>query len=150
MRYSFLAGFFLVFLGPHPRHVELPRLGADLSYSRRPMPQPQQGQIQAVSVPYTVAHANAWSFTRWARPGIEPKTSWFFPLCHNGNSLKVISWSEWTSEKLRNCQFYRFWWNVWFVCENIFFFFFTINFVYSKTAYGPQVSWSRMDSTLGK
>ena len=31
----------LCFLGPHPRHVEVPRLGVDRSYSCLPLPQPQ-------------------------------------------------------------------------------------------------------------
>ena len=30
-----------------------------------------------MSVTYTTAHSNAGSLTHWARPGIEPKTSWF-------------------------------------------------------------------------
>ena len=32
---------FLVFLGPHPGHIEVPRLGVDQSWSRPPTPQPQ-------------------------------------------------------------------------------------------------------------
>ena len=39
---------------------------------------------------YTAAHGSAISLTHWARPGIEPATSWFivrsFLLCHDGNS----------------------------------------------------------------
>ena len=38
--------------------------------------QSQQCWIQAVSVTYTTAHANAWSLTHWTRPGIEPLSSW--------------------------------------------------------------------------
>ena len=38
--------------------------------------QPQQGQIQAMSVTYTTAHGNAGSLTHWARSGIEPISSW--------------------------------------------------------------------------
>ena len=37
--------FFLVFFGPHPRHVEVPSLGSNWSYSCWPAPQPQQCQI---------------------------------------------------------------------------------------------------------
>ena len=40
------------------------------------MPQPQQRRIQAESVTYNTAHGNARSLTHWARPGIEPKSSW--------------------------------------------------------------------------
>ena len=47
------------------------------NYSCWPMPQPQPHQIWATSVTYTTAHGDAGSITHWARPGIEPKTSWF-------------------------------------------------------------------------
>ena len=40
------------------------------------MPQMQQCQIRATSVNYTRAHSNAGSLTYWARPGIEPASSW--------------------------------------------------------------------------
>ena len=50
--------------------------GSNRSYSCWPMPQPQQWRIQAVSVTYTPAHSNARSLTHWARPGIEPASSW--------------------------------------------------------------------------
>ena len=39
-------------------------------------PQPQQRRIQATSVTYTTAHSDAGSLTYWARPGIEPVSSW--------------------------------------------------------------------------
>ena len=35
----------LPFLGPHPRHMEVPRLGSNQSCSHQPMPQPLQRQI---------------------------------------------------------------------------------------------------------
>ena len=38
------------------------------------MPQPHQ--IRAVSVTYTTAHGNIGPLTCWARPGIEPASSW--------------------------------------------------------------------------
>ena len=34
-------------------------------------------QIWAASATYTIGHSNAGSLTYWARPGIEPTTSWF-------------------------------------------------------------------------
>ena len=43
----------------------------------RPTPQPQQRGIRAASGTYTTAHGNTESLTHWARPGIEPATSWF-------------------------------------------------------------------------
>ena len=46
--------------------------------------------IRAASATYTTAHGNAVSLTHWARPEIEPTTSWFlvdsFLLHHDGNS----------------------------------------------------------------
>ena len=67
-----------VFLGPHPQHMEVPRLGgSNRSCSCRPMPEPQQRQIQTMSATYTTAHGNARSLTHWARPGIERVTLWF-------------------------------------------------------------------------
>ena len=56
-----------VFLGPHPWDVKVPRLPST--------PQPQQCQIRASSVTYTIAHGNAESLIHWARPGIEPVSS---------------------------------------------------------------------------
>ena len=47
------------------------------SYSCQPTPEPQQHRIWAVSETYTTAHGNARPLTQWARPGIEPATSWF-------------------------------------------------------------------------
>ena len=74
---AFFFFFFLIFLGPHQWHMEVPRQGPNQSCSCRPMPQPQQHGIQATSATYTTAHGNAGSLTHWARPGIEPATSWF-------------------------------------------------------------------------
>ena len=64
--------FLGVFLGPYLWHKEVPRLGVELE----PTPEPQQGRIRAASAIYTTAHGNARSFTHWARPRIEPATSW--------------------------------------------------------------------------
>ena len=52
-----------IFLGPHLRHTEVPRLGWHWSCSRQPTPQPQQHQIQATSAAYTTSHSNAGSLT---------------------------------------------------------------------------------------
>ena len=40
------------------------------------MPETQQCQIWAMAVTYTTAHGNARFLTHWARPGIEPVSSW--------------------------------------------------------------------------
>ena len=87
--------YFIVFLGLHHlRHMEVPRLGIESElYSWQPTPQPQQGQIWAVSATYTAAHSNTQSLTHWGRPGIEPATSWMldtFLLSHEGKSTKDI------------------------------------------------------------
>ena len=67
---------FFGFLGPYLRHMEVPRLEAEselqlLAYTTA-TPQPQQHK----SVTYTTAHCNARSLTHWAKPGIEPTSSW--------------------------------------------------------------------------
>ena len=46
------------------------------SYSCQPTPQQQQCEIWAASVTYTTAHSNPGSVIHWARPGIEPTSSW--------------------------------------------------------------------------
>ena len=56
------------FVGPHLQHI--PRLGIESE------PQPQQWEIQATSATYTTARGNVGSLTHWARPGIEPVSSW--------------------------------------------------------------------------
>ena len=48
-----------------------------ISCSHRPVPEPQQHQIQAAPATYTTAHSNTGSLTHWARPGIKPATAWF-------------------------------------------------------------------------
>ena len=62
-----------------------------------PTPQPPQHQIRAMSLTYTTAHSNAGSLTHWAKPGIEPTSSWTLcwvlnPLSHNGNSGNILSY----------------------------------------------------------
>ena len=46
------------------------------SYICWPAPQPQQCQIWVVSATHTTAHGNTGSLTHWARPRIEPASSW--------------------------------------------------------------------------
>ena len=64
-----------IFLGPHPQHMEFPRLGSNWSCSHRPIPQPQQFRIRAMSITYSTSHSNARSLTQWARPGIKLTSS---------------------------------------------------------------------------
>ena len=51
------------FLGLHPQHMEVPRLGVQSEYGCRPTPQPQQQQIRVTSATYTTAHGNTGSLT---------------------------------------------------------------------------------------
>ena len=53
--------FIFCFLGPHPQHLEVPRLGSHRSCSCRPPPQPQQCGTWASAGTYTTAHGNARS-----------------------------------------------------------------------------------------
>ena len=62
--------------GPHLRHMEVPGLGVESSYSYLSTPQPWQRRIRASSANYTTVHHNAGSLTHCARPGIEPASSW--------------------------------------------------------------------------
>ena len=68
-----------------------PDKGLNWSHSCRPMSQPQSRWIQAISSNYTTALGNAGSLTHWARPRIEPSTSWYesgsLPLSHDRNSI---------------------------------------------------------------
>ena len=58
-----LDNFISLFLGLHPQHGEVPRLGVKLELYRQPMPQPQQHMIRAESETYTMAYGNARSLT---------------------------------------------------------------------------------------
>ena len=74
--FFFFFFFFFCFLGPHPRHTEVPRLGVEselhlLAYTTAPATSDPSS-----SVNYTTARGNAGSLTHWARPGIESETSW--------------------------------------------------------------------------
>ena len=73
-----LLGFWWVFFcfsGPHPRHMEVPRLGAELEpqllayATATAMWDPSDPSI------HTTAHSNTGSPTHWARPGIKPESS---------------------------------------------------------------------------
>ena len=68
---------FCHFLGHSRCMWRFPGKGSNRSCSHRPTPQPQQRRIWAASATYTTALGNAGSLTHWARPGIEPATSWF-------------------------------------------------------------------------
>ena len=52
------------------------RGSSNQSCSCQLIPQPQQSQIQAVSVTYTTAHSNAGSLAHWVKLGIKLSSSW--------------------------------------------------------------------------
>ena len=53
-----------VFLGPHPRHIEVPRLEVKSELQLPAYATATAIWIQAVSATYTTAHGNAGSLTR--------------------------------------------------------------------------------------
>ena len=74
---SFLFFFSFYFLRLHPWHMEVPRLGVkpelDLpAYTTAPA----TWDPSHVCNLYLQAHCNVRSLTHWARPGIEPASSW--------------------------------------------------------------------------
>ena len=62
---------FVCFLGPHLWHMEVPRLGVDMELQL-----PAYTTATAMPDSNTTTQSNARSLTHWARPGIEPTTSW--------------------------------------------------------------------------
>ena len=59
---NFLSFFhFFFFLGPHLQHMKVPKLGV-------------KSELQLLA--FTRAHSHARSLTHWARPGLEPASSW--------------------------------------------------------------------------
>ena len=94
---NFFFVFFVLFKKSRTRGIwRFPGQGSNLSCCFQSMPESQQHQIQATSATYTRARGNTGSLTHWARPGMEPATSWFlvglFPLCHdrNANIFRII------------------------------------------------------------
>ena len=116
------------------------------------MPQPQQCRIWAVSVTYTTAHGNAESLTHWAKPGIEPLSSWilvgflncwatkgtprylyFFKaawcsIIFTYHTLSFIRW--WT---------YRYIYILYIVSQHITEYFYSINLVYFYKLFNPDL-----------
>jgi len=88
---TFVFIYLFSFFGPHPEHMGVPRLGV-------------QSELQLPAYATAIAttqdlshicnlHHSSWQcqiLNHWARPGIEPTTSWLlsdlFLLSHNGNS----------------------------------------------------------------
>ena len=64
------------FLGPHLQHIDVPRLGVESELQLPADTIATAIRIRATSSTYTTVHGNAGSVTHWARPGIEPLSSW--------------------------------------------------------------------------
>ena len=80
--FFFFCLFFLVFLGAHPWHMEVPAAAT---------PQLQQRQMHATSTTYTEAWGDAGSFNPLSRARDQTSLSMdtcqvLNPLSHNGNS----------------------------------------------------------------
>ena len=93
--------YFIVSLGPHPWHMDVPRLRAESelqlpAYTTATALGGGGGGIRAMFATYTAADSNTGSLTHWSRPGIRTRilldTSWVLnPLSHNRNSLPKSS-----------------------------------------------------------
>ena len=68
--------FCLCFLGLHPLHVEVPRLGAESELQLLATAATQQPGIRVASATYTTARGNIRSLIHWVRPGIKTESSW--------------------------------------------------------------------------
>ena len=66
----------LLFSGPHPRHMEVPRLGVKSDLEPLVYTTATAMPDLSASATYTTVHGNAGSLTHGVRPGIEPASSW--------------------------------------------------------------------------
>ena len=66
MRFCFVLFFVFVFcfLGPHPQHIEVPRLGVQWELQLPAYTTAKQRGIQATAGTYTTAHSNARYLTQ--------------------------------------------------------------------------------------
>ena len=95
-----------VFFGPHPQHMEAPRLGQNWSCNCWPTPQPRQ--IWAMSATYTTAHSNARILNHRARLAIKPAFSWILFRFISEIYFRFISselWQELLSLGILNPNF---------------------------------------------
>ena len=92
-----LGDFFCVitfhFSGLHLWHLEVPRLRVESEFHQMPTyTQPQQYHIRATFA--SDAYSSAGSLTHWARPEIEPSSSWILvdslPWNHSRSSLDIL------------------------------------------------------------
>ena len=101
--------FIFFFLRWQMWHRQVPGLGVKLGLPLQSIPQPGQQQIQVASVTYAAALQQYQIFNPWARPGIEPSSSWTLWrvlnwLSRNGNaSLFLIHWHLLQMKVLLQC-----------------------------------------------
>ena len=72
----FVCFLFFLFWGPHLWHMEVARLGVESELQLLAYVTAMAMWDPSLSSTYTRAHGNARSLTYWARPGIEPASSW--------------------------------------------------------------------------
>ena len=68
--------FFFFFLGLHPWHMEIPRLGVKLELQLQVSATATATWDEAASATYTTGHSNAGTLTHWVRPETKPLSSW--------------------------------------------------------------------------
>ena len=88
----FKTGIFLFFRAT-PTAYRSSQARGNQSCICQPTPQPQQYGIWAMSVTYTIAQTNVGSLNHWARPGIEPTSSWILVEF-------LITEPQWNSPKM--------------------------------------------------
>ena len=72
----FIFIYLFIFLGSHPWHTEVPRLGVKSELQLWTYTTAIATQNLSRLATYTTAHSNTRSLTHWARPRIEPATLW--------------------------------------------------------------------------
>ena len=66
----------IVYLGPHPQHMEFPNLGVESAVATGLRHNHSNSvRIQAAFATYTTTYSNAGSLTHWVKPGTEPVSS---------------------------------------------------------------------------
>ena len=82
---------FFFFLGPHPRHMEVPRLGVQLELH---LPAYDSHRNNRFELPcdYTTVHGDAGFLTHWTRPGVKPIYSWILVGFVNHWVTMVTPW----------------------------------------------------------
>ena len=114
---TFLSFFSFSFPGPYLRHVGVPRLGV-------------RSELQLLA--YAAAHGNARSLIHWARPGIEPTSSW----------ILVRFLTHWVTTGTPNFSFLNldFLWCYYFIIKN--------NFVFQKVIFHSKKSYALIKEML--